>query len=130
MVTTDGYAIYRRTKHPDETFLLAKFLASPEAQQLAYDACGNPPASKSVLPYMLEGTVPGSRALDGRVRNVQAHINALDYSEPGRLFVQHGAFLDLFQSALDVSVQLNKEPVDKAFKNMVGEYAKVVAEFR
>lgn len=111
MITTDCFAVYKHTKHPDLAAELAFFAAGPvgawwNQKYAAMQAALRPIAEK------FPGMFPEKY-------NTEVFQEAMAYGIPSPVMNKQKEFIDMFNAARDKSLVLNKVSVEKAMKEVV-----------
>jgi multiple sugar transport system substrate-binding protein len=92
LLGTENYAISSKTKYPNESYLLLKYLVSKEAQKFMIDTLEKQPSRISVSKYyLLKSTGYNRRVL----------VDALNYGKEPPNIPEWNQLLPIFQTELD-----------------------------
>lgn len=120
MHTIDGYAVYKKTKHPREAFLLARFAASTMEGQIPLMKNVAMPSGRKSISEQFVSMWPE--------KNARVFLDAMEYARVQPLFPQMGAVMEVLTPALERAITLNKEPVDEAMKKAAAEINKILGK--
>ena len=118
MITTDCFAVYKNTKHPDLAVELAIFAAGPvgawwNQKYAAMQAALKPIAE--VFPEMFPEKY-----------NTKVFQEAMAYGIPSPVMNKQKEFIDMFNAARDQAFVLNKISVEEAMKEFVSKVNKML----
>ncbi len=102
MLGTENYAILAGSKHPQEAWMLYRFLLSPHAQQVMAERMEKMPSRTSVL----KGTYEQAKVAYNR----KVFVDALDYAKPPPNIPEWDKVQHLLQEQLDL-VYIGKKTV-------------------
>lgn len=117
MFGLDGFFIWSRTKHAEESFMWLEKIVSPEANALRQEVMFYQSARKSLAKGFWE-TFPS--------KNLKVFIEAAeDYARSSMLPPRYSEFLQIWTPAIERSLVLNKIPVKEAITEAVARINKM-----
>ncbi len=122
--TTDGWAVYKGTKHPDACWKLLMVLTSPDFQQFIMEAWAGIPCRKSLLPKWKDTLIKANPVLENA--NLDAILETLDEGYPmlTEEFKVQGESQTAIEAALQKVFQEGQTKVDY-FKQVADEVTKI-----
>jgi multiple sugar transport system substrate-binding protein len=125
--TTDGYAIYKGTKHPEEAWDLVLFLVGDFFQKMITETWGGIPARLSLLPSWKDTIIKTFPVLENA--NMDAILECLQEGYPmlTEEFKKHAESQAIIEAALQKVFAVGDTPVDY-FKEVAAEVTRVNRE--
>jgi len=125
--TTDGYAIYKGTKHPEEAWDLLQFLVGDFFQKMITETWGGIPARLSLLPAWKDTIIRTFPVLENA--NMDAILECLQEGYPmlTEEFKKHAESQTIIEAALQKVFEVGDTPVDY-FKQIADEVTAVNRE--
>ena len=120
MVSTDAFAVYKNTKHPDLAAELAIFAAGPVGAWWNQKYAAMQAALKPIA-EQFPGMFP---------EKYDTHVfqEAMAYGIPSPAMNKQKEFIDMFNAACDQALVLNKISVEEAMKEVVPKINKMLQE--
>jgi multiple sugar transport system substrate-binding protein len=111
LATTDGWAVYRGTKVPDEAWEFMKWLQGDDWYEIMMGVVGLTPARLSQQDKWVQTVFKAYPALNGK--NIKIFTDAVKqkYAEPEEFFRFHKDGADIIDAAYNDSVRDNKSAV-------------------
>ncbi len=124
--TTDGWGIWKGTKHPDESWELMKWLQGDEWYEIMMGVVGLTPARLSQQDKWVQIVTKQYPQLQGKNLKIFTDAVKQKYAEPEEFFRFHKEATDIIDPAYNDAVRDNKSGIDSTFK----EVAKRVTEIQ
>ncbi len=116
--TTDGQQVWFETKHPQESWLLARELCSPAFEKLSIAYEGRQPSRKSLIPDYIAVFREHWPALEDVNLEIYAEAVAKDYGAPEEYFAKNEATQNqILKPAFERVLLLGDAPVELICKH-------------
>lgn len=116
LATTDGWAINKNTDHPEAAYLLLKFLAGPEANEIRAKYVALQPAHREVIPEYI--SLMQSLNSEARYLNVNAFTDVAPWAYPQPFYTDQAA-ADRFIREATVAIFDNHQPVASTWRETI-----------